>query len=113
MIVLNSFQPATMTEISVNELQQRIQSGDKLLLVDVREPYEHEEFDIGGINIPVTELPFRIDELKVSEPCDIILYCQSGNRSILAQKLLAMQFKIENTLNLKGGVKAWIEESEK
>ena len=96
-----------MTEITAQELQQRIQSGEHLLLVDVREPYEHEEFDIGGINIPVTELPFRIEELKQSEPCDIVLYCQAGNRSLLAQKLLAMQFNILNTINLKGGVNAW------
>lgn len=112
MIVLNHPIPYAMTEISVKELQQRIQSGDHLILVDVREPYEHEEFDIGGINIPVTELPFRIDELNVPEASEIILYCQSGNRSILAQKLLAMQFNITNTLNLKGGIKAWKEESE-
>lgn len=102
-----------MNEITAHELQQRIQSGEKILLVDVREPYEHEEFNIGGINIPVTELPFRIDELTQPSEGEIVLYCQSGNRSMLAQKLLAMQFNISNTTNLKGGVTAWREESEK
>jgi len=96
-----------MHEISPTELKLRLSSGDKLLLIDVREPYEHEDFNIGGINIPITELPFRIEEIKVPEDSAIVLYCQSGNRSGLAQKLLATQFKIENTINLKGGVKAW------
>lgn len=99
-----------MNEISVSELKKRLSSGDHLLLVDVREPHEHDEYNLGGVNIPVSELPFRIDELKNEEENTIVLYCQSGNRSILAQKLLAMQFKIENTVNLKGGVNAWKEE---
>ncbi len=98
-----------MHEISVTELKSRLASGDHLLLVDVREPHEHDEYNLGGVNIPVTELPFRIDELKNEEEYTIVLYCQSGNRSMLAQKLLATQFKIENTVNLKGGVTAWRE----
>lgn len=98
-----------MNEITVTELKSRLASGDHLLLVDVREPHEHDEYNLGGINIPVTQLPFRTDELKSDEENTIVLYCQSGNRSLLAQKLLATQFKIENTLNLKGGVTAWRE----
>jgi rhodanese-related sulfurtransferase len=97
----------TMQEIVPAELKKRLASGDVLILVDVREPYEHDEFNIGGLNIPVTELPFRIDELKQAGKGDYVLYCQSGNRSSLAQKLLSTQFKIENTINLKGGVNAW------
>jgi len=100
-----------MKEITTKELKQRLESGEPLILIDVREPYEHDEFDIGGTNIPVTELPFRIDELKQFGDGDLVLYCQSGNRSILAQKLLAMQFSIENTYDLKGGVNAWKEDS--
>ncbi len=100
-----------MKEITAKELKERLESGEPLILIDVREPYEHDEFDIGGTNIPVTELPFRIDELKQLGNGDLVLYCQSGNRSILAQKLLAMQFGIENTYDLKGGVNAWKEDT--
>jgi rhodanese-related sulfurtransferase len=100
-----------MKEITAKEVKQRLESGEPLILIDVREPYEHEEFDIGGTNIPVTELPFRLDELKQLGNGDLVLYCQSGNRSILAQNLLAMQFGIEGTYNLKGGVNAWKEET--
>jgi rhodanese-related sulfurtransferase len=98
-----------MKEITAKEVKQRLDAGEPLILIDVREPYEHDEFDIGGTNIPVTELPFRLDELKQLGNGDLVLYCQSGNRSILAQKLLAMQFGIEDSYNLKGGVNAWKE----
>ena len=98
-----------MKEITAKEVKQRLDAGEPLILIDVREPYEHDEFDIGGTNIPVTELPFRLDELKLLGNGDLVLYCQSGNRSILAQKLLAMQFGIEDSYNLKGGVNAWKE----
>ncbi len=96
-----------MKEITAAELRDRLASGEHLALLDVREPYEHEEFDIGGTNIPVTELPFRMDEVRQLGQGEIVLYCQSGNRSTLAQKLLATQFSMENTLNLIGGMKAW------
>lgn len=99
-----------MHDITPIDLDRRIREGESFHLIDVREPHEHEDFNIGGINIPVTELPFRAAEVK--QTCDkpIVLYCQSGNRSMLAQKLLATQFGIENTLNLKGGMRAWKEE---
>ena len=98
-----------MNAITSLELHARLAAGDHLKLIDVREPYEHEEFNIGGINIPVTQLPFRIDELQDQDDQEIVLYCQSGNRSMLAQKLLATQFNIVNTINLLGGVKGWKE----
>jgi rhodanese-related sulfurtransferase len=97
-----------MNEILPADLQSRIRSGEKFILIDVREPHEHDEYDIGGLNIPITELPFRIDEIKAAEEGEpLVLYCQSGNRSILAQKLLSLQFGIDNTYNLQGGINAW------
>ncbi|MBP7239780.1 MAG: rhodanese-like domain-containing protein [Saprospiraceae bacterium] len=99
-----------MNEITASALHARLVSGEELILIDVREPYEHEEYNIGGTNIPVTELPFRIDELRALGDHEIVLYCQSGNRSMLAQKLLATQFNIVNTTNLLGGARGWKEE---
>ncbi|HLT73040.1 MAG TPA: rhodanese-like domain-containing protein [Cyclobacteriaceae bacterium] len=96
-----------MKEISPAELQLRLEQGEPPHLIDVREPYEHEEFNIGGQNIPVSQLPFHIEEIRQLTDREIILYCQSGNRSGLAQQLLASQFGITNTINLKGGMKAW------
>jgi rhodanese-related sulfurtransferase len=85
-------------------------TSDQLIIIDVREPDEHERFNIGGTNIPVTELPFRIHEVKQLGEGDIVLYCQSGNRSALAQRLLASQFNIHHTLNLTGGMIRWKDE---
>ena len=96
-----------MNNITVTDLHARLAAREDIILVDVREPYEHDEFNIGGINIPVTELPFRIDEIKAAGTGQIVLYCQSGNRSALAQKLLDTQFNMHQTLNLIGGAKAW------
>jgi rhodanese-related sulfurtransferase len=96
-----------MKEITAKELRQKLAAGEKLYLVDVREPYEHEEFDIGGINIPLAEIPFNIQALKEMRDKDIVLYCRSGNRSAMAQRLLALQFGIQNTINLQGGMVSW------
>lgn len=98
-----------MTNLSIQDLHQLIESGNSPILIDVREPHEHDEFNIGGLNIPVTEMPFRIDELKALGEADFVLYCQSGSRSSLAQKLLDTQFSIQNTINLVGGLNAWKE----
>ncbi len=96
-----------MNDITVQELHLIIESGHAPKLIDVREPHEHEEYSLGGINIPVTELPFRISEITTLGDGDFVLYCQSGSRSSLAQKLLDMQFNIRNTSNLVGGMNAW------
>lgn len=98
-----------MNDISVNELHQLIESGKSPNLIDVRESHEHDEYCIGGINIPVTELPFRLNELKEFGDANVVLYCDSGSRSSLAQKLLATQLNVSNTTNLVGGMKAWKE----
>jgi len=97
-----------MKEITAPELREQLSKENSLHLVDVREPYENEEFNIGGTNIPLGELMNHEDELKeLSKTGDIVLYCRSGNRSSMAQKLLAMRFGIENTINLRGGVMMW------
>jgi len=99
-----------MNDLTAKALQAKIASGENIVLLDVREPYEHEEYNLGGINIPLTELPFRLEEVRQFGEAAIVLYCQSGNRSLIAQKLLATQFNITNTLNLLGGARGWREE---
>lgn len=98
-----------MENISVQELKQRLDQGEHINLVDVREPYEHEEFNIGGQLIPLGR--FRImdvDELEPLKDEEIILYCRSGNRSGQAASLLeTMGF--EKVRNLEGGMKKWQE----
>lgn len=100
-----------MQQITAAELRQALRDDTSIQLIDVREPYEHEEFNIGGTNIPLAELAHHLDEVKaLAEKGKLVLYCRSGSRSSMAQKMLAMQFGIEQTLNLSGGVIAWKEE---
>ena len=99
-----------MKEITVAELKEKISKREPIVLVDVREPYEHEDFNIGGILIPLADIPYSAERIKELGENVIVLYCKSGNRSIMAQKLLALQHGITNTASLKGGITAWREE---
>ena len=97
-----------MKELTATELREQLKQNKPLHLIDVREPYENEEFNIGGTNIPLGDLMNHEEELKsLSQTGDLVLYCRSGNRSVMAQKLLAARFGIENTINLRGGVMMW------
>jgi rhodanese-related sulfurtransferase len=98
-----------MDNITVEELKQRLDTGEKLNIVDVREPHENAEFNIGGILLPLGQIQsMQIDELEDLKDKELILYCRSGNRSGQACMFLdAMGFK--NTRNLAGGMLAWEE----
>jgi rhodanese-related sulfurtransferase len=98
-----------MKIIDVQELQHRIQSGEKLNLVDVREPSEHEEFNIGGILLPLGEI--RISEIESIEGLkdqEVICYCRSGNRSGQAAMILE-SLGFTNVINVTGGMLSWRE----
>jgi rhodanese-related sulfurtransferase len=96
-----------MQLISNAELHERLSNGEKLNLVDVREPSEHDEFNIGGTLIPLGKIQsMDLDELENLKDKEIILYCRSGNRSGQACMILdTMGFA--NTKNLQGGMLAW------
>ena len=101
-----------MTNISPEEVKQRLDAGEKLHLIDVREPFENAEFNIGGKLLPVGKIQTMqtedIDDLKDEE---IILYCRSGNRSGVAAMVLD-HLGFKNTKNLTGGMLAWQEKFE-
>jgi rhodanese-related sulfurtransferase len=96
-----------MQLITVSELQERIANGEKLNLVDVREPSEHNEFNIGGILIPLGKIQtMEVDQLENLKDQELICYCRSGNRSGQACQILDM-LGFTNTKNLQGGMLAW------
>lgn len=97
-----------MDYISVHELKQKLESGAPFTLVDVREPWEHEEFNVGGQLIPVGEIMNRAWELEDHKNDEVVVYCRSGARSGMAQALLQAQ-GFSNVRNLVGGVLAWKE----
>lgn len=98
-----------MQNITAEELKQRIDKGEALNIVDVREPHEHAEFNIGGILKPLGEVrSMQVDELEDLKDKEVIVYCKSGNRSGQAAMLLeTMGFS--NVVNLQGGMLRWME----
>ena len=98
-----------MDNITVEELKRRMDAGEKLNIVDVREPHENADFNIGGVLIPLGNIQtMQIDEIEDLKDKEVICYCRSGNRSGQACMFLdAMGFK--KTRNLVGGMLAWEE----
>lgn len=96
-----------MQTITVDEVKSRLDAGEQLTLIDVREPYENAEFNIGGILHPLGEIQsLMVDELEPYKDKELILYCRSGNRSGQACMILE-SLGFENTKNLVGGMLAW------
>lgn len=95
-----------MQEISVQELKQKIDQGDQFTLIDVREPYEFEEFNLNGTLIPLGDLMNQVESLKLLKTAEVIVHCRSGARSAMATQMLeSMGFS--DVKNLAGGVLAW------
>lgn len=95
-------------DITVQELKQKIESGDDFVLIDVREPHEHEEFNVGGQLIPVGTFMAAIPDLEEHKTDEVVVYCRSGNRSSMAKHLLEAS-GFSNVRNLTGGMLAWRE----
>jgi len=99
-----------ITTISVYELKRKIDNDDSFVIVDVREPFEHDIAQIEGSKlIPLGELPARLDELGREE--EIVLVCKSGARSAQAVELLRAA-GFARPCNLAGGIDAWAYEIE-
>jgi rhodanese-related sulfurtransferase len=95
-------------DITVNELKQRLDAGEKLNIIDVREPHEYAAYNIGAKLIPLGELAVRSGELEELKNQEIIVHCRSGARSANA-KLLLEDLGFSNVRNLLGGMLAWQE----
>jgi rhodanese-related sulfurtransferase len=90
--------------IQVEELKQRLDAGENLFLLDVRDEHEFEISNIGGSLIPLAELPARVHELDARR--EIIALCKMGTRSAKAVQLLR-QAGFPKVWNLNGGINAW------
>jgi sulfur-carrier protein adenylyltransferase/sulfurtransferase len=91
-------------EIQVEELKRRLDAGDDLFVLDVREPHEYQICNIGGHLIPLGDLPKRVSELDSSR--EIVAHCRSGVRSAKAVDFLR-QAGFKKVTNLAGGILAW------
>lgn len=96
-----------MRLISVKELHARIESGEKLHLIDVREPHEHADFNIGGILLPLGDIQMaEVEVIEQFKKEELICYCRSGNRSGQAALILE-SLGFENVVNVTGGMLDW------
>jgi adenylyltransferase/sulfurtransferase len=94
-------------EITARELKMRQDRGDKLFILDVREPHEYQICNLNGKLIPLGELPRRVNELDSS--VEMVVHCRSGKRSADAIHFLQTA-GFKKLWNLKGGVLAWADE---
>jgi adenylyltransferase/sulfurtransferase len=94
-------------QLSVKELKQRMDAGEDVYILDVREPYEYRIAQIGGILIPQTDVPNRLAEIDRDR--EIIVQCRSGVRSQRIAEFLKQQ-GYPRVVNLAGGILAWADE---
>jgi adenylyltransferase/sulfurtransferase len=95
------------TDMTVKELKRRLDAGEEILIVDVREANEHQFCNIGGVLIPLGELPARVHELDAGR--EMVVYCRTGSRSARAAEFLR-DSGFERVWNLQGGIRAWADE---
>ena len=93
-------------DITVQELKEKINRKENLLIIDVREEWEFEEYNISGKLIPLATLPNHLEELKEYKSKEVIIHCRSGKRSHQA-KLFLESNGFENVRNLLGGMLEW------
>ena len=94
-------------QLTVKELKRRIDAGEDVQLIDVREPYEYQIAHIGGKLIPQNDVPNRLAEIDRDR--EVVVHCRSGARSQRIAEFL-QQAGYSNVVNLAGGILAWSDE---
>ncbi len=94
-------------QMTVKELKQRLDAGDNVLVLDVREPYEYQIANIGGKLIPQNDVPQRLAEIDRDR--EVVVHCRTGGRSQRVAEFLK-QSGYSNVANLAGGIHAWSDE---
>lgn len=96
-----------MNEITVQELKEKKEKGEDFQLIDVREDFEYETSNLGGLSIPLGGI--LIESEKVAKDKPVVVMCRSGKRSAAAIMQLE-QRGFTNLYNLRGGILAWAAE---
>ncbi len=100
--------PFEVKEISVQELNTLLKTGQDIQLIDVRTAFEHHIANIGGDLIPLEDIVNRLDQ--ISRDKQVVLYCKVGIRSTEAILHLQNVYNFTNLYNLTGGINAWANE---
>jgi len=94
-----------MRSVTAAVLKEQLGNGEPIFLLDVRESFEHEEFNIGGVLIPLGEVTQRFAEIPADR--EVVVYCRKGIRSQIAIQRLQDKYHFTNLVNLTGGMEAW------
>ena len=95
------------TDITVDELKERLNKGETPIILDVREDWEYQETNIAGAqNIPLGTLPQKLEDLEEYKDQEVIVHCKSGTRSASAKAFLQQQ-GFSKVRNLLGGITAY------
>lgn len=98
-----------MKNITVEELKQKLDSGEKIHLIDCREPHEYAEANLGGKLVPLGKIQtMQIEDIEDLKGEEVIVHCRSGQRSMMACMVLD-QLGFKDTYNVVGGILAWQE----
>ena len=100
-----SAHPGLIPQITPQELKARLDRGDDLFLLDVREPHEREICNIGGELIPKDTVASNLNRLPQDK--EIVVYCRSGGRSQRIAEELKFRHGFQNVANLAGGMLRW------
>ena len=95
-------------EVSPQEIKQRLDAGEKLHLIDVREPHEFALAKIeGAVLVPMRQVPGELRDLEArADQCPLIVYCHHGVRSLNVVAWLREQ-GVEACVSMAGGIEAW------
>lgn len=98
-----------MKNITVEELKKRMDRGEKINLIDCREPHEYAEANLGGKLVPLGKIQtMQVEEIEDLKEEEVIIHCRSGKRSMMACMMLD-QMGFTNTCNVVGGILEWQE----
>ncbi len=96
-----------MNTITPQELKNKLENKAILQLIDIREEYEFEDFNIGGINIPMDDIFSSLD--KIDKDKEVIFICNSGKRSAATIHTLKRKLQLDELYSVSGGVTEYLE----
>lgn len=96
----------SVVEITVEDLKEKLDRGEELIILDVRDQDQHDACNLGGRSVPFGELESRLTEIDETKP--IVVHCGGGTRGRRAAELL-QQHGYTDVKMLTGGMRAWIE----
>jgi rhodanese-related sulfurtransferase len=97
-----------MNSITPIDLKEKLDNNEAIFLIDVREPFEHIDYNIGGLLIPMNTIFEQIENIQKDKP--VVLYCAKGVRSSIVIQRLEDKFNFKNLINLTGGMYNWRKE---